>query len=337
MKFDLFRIFYYSMTVYSLIIFILTLNVIPSIRVTTIENENPTSMSPDIRQYDALLVKLNVSEKELFVGDLVLTYFYGKTITHRIVEILSSFNVTYYLTKGDNYKSNIIVDNYESGYLITLSEIIGKVIMKMPSISSYLNFLIINPQLRNYSLIFLIVIYVLYSRYFILDMEMVLLLEITKNSIKGMKKTKLKNLFLIKTILIFILLFSFIPLTIIKHTPTSINDVSISNVKKITDNSPYIPILLYYWQVEISFYRSPNPYQSIDNINLVVINNGTEIYQTFWFTYSKSFGNTTIGIPVILESILINSDKLQIIITLNYHILFMQFYSIQSRTLKIPN
>lgn len=96
------------------------------------------SMVPSINVYDVILIK-NIDSSKLKVGD-VITFkssnkFFGNTpITHRIVEIIQNGEKIQYKVKGD---ANAIEDDEK----VISSNILGKVILKIPSLGKIQFFL----------------------------------------------------------------------------------------------------------------------------------------------------------------------------------------------------
>lgn len=85
------------------------------------------SMTPKINKGDAVLVKKVNNEKQIKKGD-VIAFKYDKEIRiHRIVKIKKIKGTTYYRTKGD-------ANNTDDDILLTMKNIRGKIIMKIPYI-----------------------------------------------------------------------------------------------------------------------------------------------------------------------------------------------------------
>ena len=97
------------------------------------------SMEPTINVEDAIIVKkTNVSK--IKKGDIITfnstdERFAGTTITHRVIEVISSTNGKPMLrTKGDN-------NNVEDATLVENKDLVGKVILRIPKIG-YLQYLL---------------------------------------------------------------------------------------------------------------------------------------------------------------------------------------------------
>lgn len=90
------------------------------------------SMVPTINVNDAIIVK-RVDDKEINIGDIITfssvdKYYFGKTITHRVIEIKNTGSGNYiYKTKGDN---NSLADDA----LVNFNNIYGKVILRIPKV-----------------------------------------------------------------------------------------------------------------------------------------------------------------------------------------------------------
>lgn len=98
------------------------------------------SMVPKINVKDVIITK-KVDAKELKKGDIITFVstdprFEGVTITHRIVDIMTDENTgeVSYKTRGDN-------NNVDDSALVKDSNIMGKVIIKLPKIGYLQDFL----------------------------------------------------------------------------------------------------------------------------------------------------------------------------------------------------
>ena len=100
------------------------------------------SMEPLIKIKDAVLIKRVDTADDVKRGDVV-TYratdptYYGVLITHRIVDIKEENGEKIYITKGDH---NETVDRSP----INLSQITGKVVMRIPKIGYIKYFLVLS-------------------------------------------------------------------------------------------------------------------------------------------------------------------------------------------------
>jgi len=134
------------------------------------------SMEPIIKIKDAVLIRRVDSDSELKQGDVV-TYratdpsYYGVLITHRIVEIKEENGKKIYVTKGDH---NETVDRSP----IELSQINGKVVMRIPKIGYIKYFLV-----TSYGWIIAIVI----PSLLVISMDIV---KLIKNIMNGGKKNE---------------------------------------------------------------------------------------------------------------------------------------------------
>ncbi len=90
------------------------------------------SMQPNINVYDVVFIAKVKDYKKLKVKDVVTFYtdydfFAGTPITHRIVQIYETDTGYRYITKGDN-------NPVEDDFVVTNSNIAGKVIFKIPQL-----------------------------------------------------------------------------------------------------------------------------------------------------------------------------------------------------------
>lgn len=86
------------------------------------------SMTPVIRKGDAVIIHKVEKESELKVGDVIAFYNKGKTIVHRLVEIVDENGTKFYCTKGDANQSR---DNIK----LQFKDIKGVVKLKIPFIA----------------------------------------------------------------------------------------------------------------------------------------------------------------------------------------------------------
>jgi signal peptidase len=135
------------------------------------------SMTPNINVYDVVVTMKVKSPSDIKVND-VITFIStssisrGMTITHRVIDIGSDENGVTYTTKGDN---NLSADSSPASY----SNVIGKVIFRIPSLGRIQSFLANNGN-------FLIIIIV--PALFIILTDIVKLVKLisVKNKIEEM-------------------------------------------------------------------------------------------------------------------------------------------------------
>ena len=97
------------------------------------------SMIPSINVYDVVVNKRVDNPKEIKVGDVITftstgTLTQGKTITHRVIEVVEKDGKYYYRTKGDN---NMTPDASPAEF----DYVIGKVILRIPQLGRIQSFI----------------------------------------------------------------------------------------------------------------------------------------------------------------------------------------------------
>lgn len=86
------------------------------------------SMEPKVNVGDAVIVNKKVDDESIKVGDIIVYDNRGLSIVHRVIEKKKDDNGKYiYITKGD-------ANNSDDGIDLTIDNIIGKVIVKIPYI-----------------------------------------------------------------------------------------------------------------------------------------------------------------------------------------------------------
>ena len=110
------------------------------------------SMSPSIRAGDVIITK-KVEKEKIQKGDIITFYINGEINTHRITNIEEKDSETYYTTKGDN-------NNIEDSQKIKFSEIIGKHIITLPYLGTFI-------RIMENKVVFLIVILIILILYFL--------------------------------------------------------------------------------------------------------------------------------------------------------------------------
>ncbi|MDH5402933.1 MAG: hypothetical protein OEY49_10615 [Candidatus Heimdallarchaeota archaeon] len=323
------RIIFYTILVILSFLFVLNTGFIPNIKTVTISNDNPTSMSPEIRQWDVFLIYTNIMANDLAVGDLILTNLNGQDILHRIIEIVQFENEFYFRTKGDNAESNAILDLYQNGYFTRFDNIQGKVIIKLPTIVTIFNFINSN-QIIARTILFIFILYFIYYKYFSVTKEIII--NINPKMIK--KFTSKGQIYGI--IFSFIFLQFFIPALLIGFNTTQINAVNIS--KSLEINEPNLSRQIIHYQVNINYSRSNIPILKIDSINISVYHHNLLLYTSLWNPVSNNLGAVEIGMSVLLNAnFRYNTTRLTLVATLNYHILFLNYQSIFTKALIIPS
>lgn len=111
------------------------------------------SMKPTINKNDIIVVK-KVSIDDLKEGDIITFHYENRVISHRISKI-DSGNKGNIHTKGDNNKS-------EDTFIIDKSQIYGKVIMTIPKLGEYIQYLQKGKGFINV-LLGIIIIYIFYN------------------------------------------------------------------------------------------------------------------------------------------------------------------------------
>ena len=97
------------------------------------------SMEPNINIYDVVIAKKVQSPKDIKVGDVITftstsSISKGMTITHRVIEVVSTENGVAYRTKGDN---NLSPDTAPAQF----NNVIGKVILRIPGLGRIQSFI----------------------------------------------------------------------------------------------------------------------------------------------------------------------------------------------------
>lgn len=110
------------------------------------------SMTPTIRAGDVIITK-KVGKEKIQKGDIITFYTNSEINTHRITNIEEKDNETYYTTKGDN-------NNVEDSQKIKFSEIIGKHIITLPYLGTFI-------RIMENKVVFLIVILIILILYFL--------------------------------------------------------------------------------------------------------------------------------------------------------------------------
>ena len=90
------------------------------------------SMVPNINVYDTVFAGKVTDYSSVKVGDVITfistsTISYGKTVTHRVTKIVETTDGYEYYTKGD-------ANMFEDGSTVKSSNIIGRVIFKIPQL-----------------------------------------------------------------------------------------------------------------------------------------------------------------------------------------------------------
>ena len=126
------------------------------------------SMDPVIKVYDVVVNVKVGSPKDIQVGDII-TYkstnstSEGMTITHRVVEVLSSTEGTYeYKTQGDNNSEP------DSTY-VTFDNVIGKEVLIIPSLGR-VQFLLANKKGWLFLLLIPVAIYIFKDLYKLIEL-----------------------------------------------------------------------------------------------------------------------------------------------------------------------
>ncbi len=111
------------------------------------------SMKPTINKNDIIVVK-KVSIEDLKEGDIITFHYENRVISHRIskIDINGQKNIH---TKGDNNES-------EDTFIIDNSRIYGKVILKIPKLGEYIQYLQKGKGFINV-LLGIIIIYIFYN------------------------------------------------------------------------------------------------------------------------------------------------------------------------------
>ena len=111
------------------------------------------SMKPTINKDDIIVVK-KVSIEDLKEGDIITFHYENRVISHRIskIDIGNQKNIH---TKGDNNES-------EDTFIIDNNQIYGKVILKIPKLAEYIQYLQKGKGFINV-LLSIIIIYIFYN------------------------------------------------------------------------------------------------------------------------------------------------------------------------------